>query len=191
MKRIDKFVNSIYKDVAGDKQEIEDLRQEMRSHLLEAVEELKGKGKTEEEAIRIAIDNFGGKSQIVKGLSEFFKVQKKFTNFISMFALIFLVFGIITFVTSWLEAEQFYKKGEQLFGEIQTEKNAIFNEVFDVLDTTNKISGVEEEHLMEIFKKYPNQLNLLAVFSADDLEDWLKDNEEVKEVPDDTCSNRL
>ena len=37
---------------------------------------------------------------------------------------------------------------------------------------------------MDIFKKYPNQLNLLAVFSADDLEDWLKDNEEVKEVPD-------
>ena len=71
MKRIDKFVNSIYKDVVGDKQEIEDLRQEMRSHLLEAVEELKGKGKTEEEAIRIAIDNFGGKSQIVKGLSEY------------------------------------------------------------------------------------------------------------------------
>ena len=176
MKRIDKFVNSIYKDVVGDKQEIEDLRQEMRSHLLEAVEELKGKGKTEEEAIRIAIDNFGGKSQIVKGLSEFFKVQKKFTNFISMFALIFLVFGIITFVTSWLEAEQFYKKGERLFGEIQTEKNAIFNEVFDVLDTTNKISGVEEEHLMDIFKKYPNQLNLLAVFSAEDFKEELEEN---------------
>ena len=34
---------------------------------------------------------------------------------------------------------------------------------------------------MDIFKKYPNQLNLLAVFSADDLkEDWLKDNEEVE-----------
>ena len=78
MKQIDKYVNSIYKDVAGDKQEIEDLRQEMRSHLLEAVEELKVKGKTEEEAIRIAIENFGGKKQIVKGLSEFFKVQKKF-----------------------------------------------------------------------------------------------------------------
>ena len=91
-----------------------------------------------------------------------------------MFALIFLVFGIITFVTSWLEAEQFYKKGEQLFGEIQTEKNAIFNEVFDVLDTTNKISGVEEEHLMDIFKKYPNQLNLLAVFSAEDFKDRVR-----------------
>ena len=30
MKQIDKYVNSIYKDVSGDKQEIEDLRQEMR-----------------------------------------------------------------------------------------------------------------------------------------------------------------
>ncbi|CAH0346324.1 permease prefix domain 1-containing protein [Bacillus sp. CECT 9360] len=176
MKQIDKYVNSIYKDVAGDKQEIEDLRQEMRSHLLEAVEELKAKGKSEEEAIRIAIENFGGKNQIVKGLSEFFKVQKKFTNYVLSFALIFFVFGIITLVSSWIEAEHFYKKGEQ-FGTVETEKNTIFNEVFDVLDTTNKINEVEEEQLMDIFKKYPNQLNLLAVFPMEDLKGWLEKNE--------------
>ncbi|MCM3412667.1 permease prefix domain 1-containing protein [Metabacillus litoralis] len=176
MKQIDKYVNSIYKDVAGDKQEIEDLKQEMRSHLVEAVEELKAKGKTEEEAIRIAIENFGGKNQIVKGLSEFFKVQKKFTNYVLSFALIFFVFGIITLVSSWLEAEHFYKKGEQ-YGTVETEKKAIFNEVFDVLDTTNKISDAEEEQLMDIFNKYPNQLNLLAVFPAEDLKGWLEKNE--------------
>ena len=34
MKQIDEFVNSIYKNVGGDKQEIEELKQEMRSHLL-------------------------------------------------------------------------------------------------------------------------------------------------------------
>ena len=177
MKRIDKYVNSIYKDVVGDKQEIEDLRQEMRSHLIEAVEELKANGKTEEEAIRIAIDNFGGKSQIVKGLSEFFKVQKKFSNFVLSFALIFFIFGTITLVTSWFEANHFYKKGEQLFMTIETEKNAIFNEVFDALDTTNKISDAEEEQLMDIFKKYPKQLNLLAVFPAEDFKEELKKNE--------------
>ena len=112
----------------------------------------------------------------MKGLSEFFKVQKKFTNYILSFALIFFVFGIITFVTSRWKLNKFYKKGERLFGEIETEKNAIFNEVFDVLDTTNKISGVEEEHLMEIFKKYPNQLNLLAIFSAEDFKEELEEN---------------
>ena len=130
MKQIDKYVNSIYKDVAGDKQEIEDLRQEMRSHLLEAVEELKVKGKTEEEAIRIAIENFGGKKQIVKGLSEFFKVQKKFSNFIFSFALIFFIFGIITLVTSWLEAEHFYKKGEQLFKHSRNRKKCYLQRSF-------------------------------------------------------------
>ncbi|WP_051556687.1 permease prefix domain 1-containing protein [Alkalihalobacterium bogoriense] len=176
MKQIDKYVNSIYKDVAGDEQEIEDLKQEMRSHLVEAVEELKAKGKTEEEAIRIAIENFGGKNQIVKGLSEFFKVQKKFTNYVLAFTLIFFVFGIITLVFSWLEVEQFYKKGEQ-YVIVETEKNAIFNDVFDVLDTTNKISDVEEEQLMDIFNKYPNQLNLLAVFPTEDLKGWLEKNE--------------
>ncbi|MBT2658397.1 hypothetical protein J7E81_24765 [Bacillus sp. ISL-18] len=148
----------------------------MRSHLVEAVEELKANGKTEEEAIRIAIENFGGKTQIVKGLSEFFRVQKKFTNYLLSFVLVFFVFGIITLISSWIEAEHFYKKGEQ-FGKVETEKNAIFNEVFDPLDTTNKINDAEEKQLMDIFKKYPSQLNLLAVFPMEDSKGWLEKND--------------
>lgn len=183
MKQIDKYVNSIYKDVAGDKQEIEDLRQEMRSHLLEAVEELKAKGKTEEEAIRIAIDNFGGKSQIVKGLSEFFRVQKKFTNYVLSFALIFLVLGFFFFTSSLSEVKEFNKEVKQL-EVVEQEKETIMNDVFDVLDTSNKVTEKEKEQLLDVFKKYQDKLNLVAVFPTAGSEDWLKENEEVKERPD-------
>ena len=78
MKKIEEFVNSIYRNVDGNKEEINELKQEgMRTHLLESVHDLKQEGKSEEEAIRIAIENFGEKKQITKGLYEFFNAQKR------------------------------------------------------------------------------------------------------------------
>ncbi|OIK12623.1 permease prefix domain 1-containing protein [Bacillus sp. MUM 13] len=183
MKQIDKYVNSIYKDVAGDKRDIEDLKQEMRSHLLEAVEDLTNKGKTEEEAIRIAIENFGGKNQIVKGLSEFFKVQKKFTNYVLSFALIFLLLGIFFLFTSFSEVKQ-HNEDINNIKVAEQEKDTIMNDVFDVLDTSNKVTEKEKEQVLGVFKKYQDKLNLVAVFPASELGSWLKDNEEVKKGPD-------
>ncbi|WP_070119315.1 permease prefix domain 1-containing protein [Bacillus marinisedimentorum] len=182
MKQIDKYVNSIYKDVAGDKQEIEDLRQEMRSHLLEAVEELKAKGKTEEEAIRIAIENFGGKNQIVKGLAEFFKVQKKFTNYVLSFALIFLVVGIFFLISSISEVKEHNEMVNQL-EIVEEEKEIIMNEVFDKLDASNDITEQETERLFEVFNNYQEKLSLLAVFPRNKLEGWVKENVNVIEEP--------
>lgn len=59
MKRIEAFVDSMYLNVDGDKQEIEELKAEMKNHLFESVQELKEGGKTEQQAITIAIQRFG------------------------------------------------------------------------------------------------------------------------------------
>lgn len=182
MKQIDKYVNDIYKDVAGDKQEIQELKQEMRSHLLEAVEELKEKGKTEDDAVRLAIENFGSKHQLVKGLSEFFKVQRKLTIFILWFALIFFVLGVGFLTSSLSEAKEFTEKLKNL-EEVEQEKEDIMNDVLDALDTSNEVTAKEKEQLLDVFNKYQNKLNLIAVFSTAGSEKWLTDNEQVKERP--------
>ena len=41
MKQIEAFVDSVYQNVGGSKREIQELKAEMKSHLLEAVHELK------------------------------------------------------------------------------------------------------------------------------------------------------
>ena len=64
MKEIDVFIDSVYQNVGGNKKEIQDLKAEMKSHLIEAVHELKAEGKTEQEAIEIAINRFGGEKVI-------------------------------------------------------------------------------------------------------------------------------
>ncbi|WP_242946860.1 permease prefix domain 1-containing protein [Clostridium haemolyticum] len=54
MGQIDRYVNSVYRHIGGNKEE-------MKNHLLQLVEELKSKGKSEDESISIAIKQFGEK----------------------------------------------------------------------------------------------------------------------------------
>jgi hypothetical protein len=96
VKQIDEFVNLIYSDVKG--KEAKELKQEMRSHLLEAVSELKAEGKSEKEAIDIAISRFGDEKQITKGLFTLFKAQNNVTKNLFRTSMVALVLGLIVLI---------------------------------------------------------------------------------------------
>ncbi|WP_186672912.1 permease prefix domain 1-containing protein [Sporosarcina sp. BP05] len=100
MKQIDQFVNSIYAHLSG--KEAKELKQEMRSHLLETVEELKAEGKSEQEAVSIALDRFGDEKQIAIGLLTMFQSQKKFAKRLLRSAMIFLLVGLVVSVTLFM-----------------------------------------------------------------------------------------
>src|SRR5688572_30000178 len=80
MKQIESFVDEVYQNVGGNKKEIQELKTEMQSHLLEAVHELKSEGKSEQEAIDIAIERFGGKKEMLSVVGQLFNVQKAFAK---------------------------------------------------------------------------------------------------------------
>ncbi|MFP9131320.1 permease prefix domain 1-containing protein [Niallia sp. BSM11] len=90
MKQIDLFVNSIYHNVGGNKKEIQELKAEMRSHLLEAVYELKIQGLSEQEAMEIAIERFGGEKELRAVVSQLFKAQRTFAKWVLYLAIVFL-----------------------------------------------------------------------------------------------------
>ena len=82
MKQIDKYVDSVYRKARGNKKEIDELKSEMKSHLLEAMNELKESGKTEQEAIDIAIERFGEEKEIRSVIAQLFKAQKTFAKWV-------------------------------------------------------------------------------------------------------------
>lgn len=41
MRQIDAYVDSVYENIGGNRKEIQELKAEMKSHLIEAVHELK------------------------------------------------------------------------------------------------------------------------------------------------------
>ncbi|MFC0472274.1 permease prefix domain 1-containing protein [Halalkalibacter kiskunsagensis] len=64
MKKIDEYVDYVYNNVEGSKEEIQELKMEMKTHLQELVLELKSEGVEEEKAILMAIERFGDENEI-------------------------------------------------------------------------------------------------------------------------------
>ena len=129
MKQIEAFVDSVYQNVGGNKKEIKELKAEMKSHLLEAVHELKSEGKSEEEAINIAIERFGGEKEMRSVVGQLFKAQKIFAKWV-------LYLAVICFVTTVAVFGTIYSIEEQN----ANENSIVATNIFNVLEGKEAIS---------------------------------------------------
>lgn len=64
MREIDNYIDSLYKNIDGISKENKEIKETMRTHLIESVEELKLEGFSEKESIRIALERFGEINEI-------------------------------------------------------------------------------------------------------------------------------
>jgi nitrogen fixation-related uncharacterized protein len=154
MKRIDEYVNGIYAHVDG--KEAEELKEEMKLHLLEAVEELKAEGKSEEEAVSIALERFGDEKQITKGLFSLFKTHNNLIKNLFRISMISLVLSIVILLgLFWTEqnSKNKYQRLEQIVSSIS--EMMVDGEISD--EKNNKIlSLVKESKDVAYFGLYKN-----------------------------------
>lgn len=154
MDKIDKYLNSIYRGVDNSSKETEDLKQEMRSHLMQTVRDLQESGVTEEESIRIAIDRFGEGFQIRSELNQVLKFQKVFARKTLIASLILLGISIILVITSLFVHQGFFKRCTTLDSQINLVEKALVNE---------GITGVDR-YAKELFENEKNnQLTYIAI----------------------------
>jgi hypothetical protein len=99
MKKINLYIDSLYKHMDESSDEVQELKQEMKNHLLQTVNELKVEGKSEEESIEIAINRFGKRNQVENELSEVFKVQRKFATTILIVSLVSFLLAVICLIS--------------------------------------------------------------------------------------------
>jgi hypothetical protein len=142
MKRINDFVNSIYKDFDGEEKEIKDLKQEMISHLMETVNDLKTNGKSEVEAVDVALKRFGDENLIANGLFGLYKAQRRISKKIFQSSLLFLVFGLIA-VFGLILAD--YSENKYIEG--------LKNQIFEVTNDKSSLAAIEKEKIQSIFDK--------------------------------------
>lgn len=64
MREIDNYIDSLYKNIDGISKENKEIKETMRTHLIESVEELKLEWFSEKESIRIALERFGEINEI-------------------------------------------------------------------------------------------------------------------------------
>ncbi|MDR7246896.1 MULTISPECIES: permease prefix domain 1-containing protein [Priestia] len=117
MKKINQFVDSIYSDVSS--KEAEEMKEEMRTHLIETVEDLKLEGKSEKEAIEIALNRFGDEKLITKGLFSLFKEQSTIVKKLFRCSVVLLVVGFIFLAALVTRDQMISSKNDKALSTIQ------------------------------------------------------------------------
>lgn len=156
MKSIDQFVDSLYKGVDGNLEEISGFKEEMKAHLIETVKELKKEGRTEEESLRIAYERFGEIKIINTGLLNLFHKQKKFIWFILISAIVFLLIGVTSYI--------FMSQRDLKF---QKEQKILTQGILDIVKDSDTITEENKLKIEEIVQKY-NYINYIALFKIED-----------------------
>jgi cytochrome c-type biogenesis protein CcmH/NrfF len=149
MRQIEVFVDSVYHSVGGNEEEIQELKTEMKSHLIEAVYDLKSEGKTEQEAIEIAIKRFGGEDELRSIVSQLFQAQKLFAKWVLYISTTFLVlaltvFGALTFISNKNVHEQSVI-ATHILSKLENSEvvsQEIKDEIKTMVEGTNAIPGV-------------------------------------------------
>jgi hypothetical protein len=168
MDRIDKYLNSIYRDIGVSSKETEDLRQEMKDHLMQTVKELQQNGVTEEESIRIAIERFGEEFQIRTELNQVLKFQKLFAQKTLIASLILLAMSAILLITAFFVHQGSLKRYRAMDSQMNLVEKKLVNEGIDSVDT----------YLRELFKdEMNNQLTYVAIKELPQNFDYSKSNE--------------
>lgn len=102
MERVEKYVEGICRHMKGTEEDLQNLREEVKAHLYESIEELKEQGFTEGESIALAIERFGDQNKIEKELSKEFRKKNKKTPFYILGVIVALL------IVSTLVFESYY-----------------------------------------------------------------------------------
>lgn len=191
MKQIEAFVDSVYQNAGNNKREIKELKAEMRSHLLEAVHELKKEGKPELEAIQLAIERFGGEQETRFEISQLYHKQKLFAKGVLFTALTVLIVAIFSFQflyqRDYLNSHDFpHRFNEKIIDSLKDQKSIteeVKKEVESIVQTNKRIQnieiyyaeGIDGEPLEgdELFNYLENAKPIYSYSEEDDTPKWL------------------
>ncbi|WP_246096155.1 permease prefix domain 1-containing protein [Paenibacillus sinopodophylli] len=151
MKEIEAFVDSVYQNTGGNKKEIKELQAEMRSHLLEAVHELKNEGKSEQEAVQLAIERFGGEQEMRAEISQLYHKQKLFAKGLLFAAITVLIVVIFSFQflyqRDYLSSNDFpHRFNEKIIDSLQDHESMteeVKKEVESIVQSNKRVNKIE------------------------------------------------
>lgn len=167
MKEIDKYIKSLYKRLNANDQEITDLKEETRIHLLDSIKDLESQGYTTTESTKIAIERFGDADQFGRELPKILMISRR--RFSRMILLI-TVFALVLIISLSLVTVDSINKNKKL---VQTElvvqefmrelheaqmNNRDYSRAFDKIFELTKINNSNNELFSNKLKvKYNKQ----------------------------------
>ncbi|MCU6713098.1 permease prefix domain 1-containing protein [Paenibacillus sp. J5C_2022] len=157
MREIHAYVDSVYAGTGGKGKEIEELKEEMKRHLIDAVHELKLTGKSEQEAAASAIERFGGEKELRSIVWQLFGAQRLFAKWVLYGALAFLLICSVATGTYWTYEVNNGKENKAIAATIQS-----------LLAGESTISEEAETEISQLVGA-TEQLSLVRIFKMSDV----------------------
>lgn len=95
MKKIEEYIEKIYRNFDEKDEETKVLKEETKVHLVEEVNEMIKQGLSEDESIYKAITNFGDEKIVIKEMSLILKKQNNFTKILKKLTIIFFIISCV------------------------------------------------------------------------------------------------
>lgn len=188
MRKIDAYVDKICNNFNESDEEIENIKEEMKAHLYEEVEELKKQGFSEEESIEKALNAFGKENSIVKEMNTIWKKENEFSIFILKGALVTFIIACL-----FMAISVFYKSNDKKY--VNSNSEYTINAIYKEINEKNNIKKDEiDKYLDEFNKKNDNGLYYLKIeklkntkyeYKKDVSENMIKNNYEGKLIKGD------
>lgn len=157
MKRIDQYIEYIYKNFNKSDKDVKQLKEEMKAHLYDKVQELKDKGLGEEESIEIAIKEFGPVVDVRNELSSIITRQKIFwKNLFICAAVIYLIgwgckFGYNEYI------DRVYEQNYKII--YAESSNGVTTDIEEVLGNTDNFDSETEAKVTKILDEFNSKNN--------------------------------
>jgi len=98
MNKIEKYIDSIYGNFDNKDEDTKILKEEMRTHLYEEVEELKKQGLSEEESVSRTLECFGQENTVVAEMNHILKNRSIFTKMLVKAGCAVFIIGCLFYV---------------------------------------------------------------------------------------------
>lgn len=156
MKKIDEYVESIYKNFDETEQDTKILIEETKAHLYEEVEELQKEGFSEKESIEISILNFGQENIVVEEMDMVLKKQNKFSKLIIKVALVIYFVGLIFKIINI--ASEFFPEKET-FLPLSLNASNVVDTIQDKIKNKDSLDEDVKAEITALLDDFNNQTN--------------------------------
>lgn len=105
MKEIDIYVDNLCKNMNCRGNEAEELKREIKEHLLETINELQREGKSKEESFKIAVERFGETNELRNELSEVVHMKNPILNILNIASIVSIIVLSIVLIIACKDAD--------------------------------------------------------------------------------------
>lgn len=160
MERIDKYVDTIYRDFDKTDKETKILIEETKSHLYDEIEDLKTQGFSNEESIEKAILNFGKENSVTSEMNYILRKQNKFSKVLIIIAIVIFSIGVIfKLINLGYDLSGIENKKMQPYENDQFYSYSVFNEIKEKLSNKDYIDETTKEEITKILDEFNMKTN--------------------------------